>query len=213
MSGNRRQGTAASAAAGNSPPCRSRSRVDRCLRNRPSPDPAETIGGQGEGTRGRWEAARPQRGAIMIERLPTLLIGVIVMIYWGRVLRSGEKSRRVCGHSANFIPGEIVGKLTRVVWIPVTAIWIVLPFVTALGHMQPVVASAAVFDRGDQLDGGGLALVGAWVEAGFAGRSWDGRGGWESIRRQHAACHDGIIFAGPASDLCSVVATDSFARP
>jgi protein-S-isoprenylcysteine O-methyltransferase Ste14 len=72
----------------------------------------------------------------VLQHLPTLLIGLIVLMYWGRVLRMAQKSRRVCGHSANLIPGEPVGKLTRVIWFPVTAIWIALPPITALGHMR-----------------------------------------------------------------------------
>jgi protein-S-isoprenylcysteine O-methyltransferase Ste14 len=111
----------------------------------------------------------------VIERLPTLLIGVIVMIYWGRVLRMAQKSRRVCGHSANFIPVETIGKLTRVIWIPVTAMWIALPFVTALGHMKrwwlrplfsiaPINWMAVAFAI--------VALGGSWICWKIMGRSW-----------------------------------------
>lgn len=97
------------------------------------------------------------------------------MIYWGRVLRMAQKSRRVCGHSANFIPGEIVGKLTRIVWIPVTALWIVLPFVTALGHMrqwwlQPLFSIAALNWMAVAL--ALVALGGSWVCWKIMGRAW-----------------------------------------
>jgi protein-S-isoprenylcysteine O-methyltransferase Ste14 len=111
----------------------------------------------------------------MMERLPTILIGVIVLVYWGRVLRMAQKSRKICGHSANFIPGEIVGKLTRVIWIPVTALWIALPFVTALGHpnqwwLRPLFSFAPLNWMALAL--AMVALRGSWICWKIMGRSW-----------------------------------------
>ncbi|MGD1277114.1 MAG: isoprenylcysteine carboxylmethyltransferase family protein [Tepidisphaeraceae bacterium] len=72
----------------------------------------------------------------MSRHLPALLIGLIVAAYWACVLRMAQKSRRVYGHSANLIPKERIGKLTRLIWFPVVALWIALPQVAALGHVH-----------------------------------------------------------------------------
>jgi len=62
---------------------------------------------------------------------PALCIGVIVGAYWARVLKLALKQRRQSGHAANFLPPEPLGRALRLIWIPVVALWIGLPFVAA----------------------------------------------------------------------------------
>lgn len=70
----------------------------------------------------------------MPRNFPALLIGLIIAAYWGRVLRMAKKAKRVCGHSANLIPREPIGRLTRLIWFPVVIFWIALPFTAAWGE-------------------------------------------------------------------------------
>ena len=79
-------------------------------------------------------------------RVPILLIGLIVAAYWGRVLRMARKARQKTGRAANFLPPEPVGRLLRILWVPVVLMWVIHPFVTAtLPHsirlLRPFIAS------------------------------------------------------------------------
>ena len=59
--------------------------------------------------------------------LPALLIGLIMALYWARVLRLAWKQKRRTGQAANLFPPETVGRLLRIVWFPTIALWIALP--------------------------------------------------------------------------------------
>jgi protein-S-isoprenylcysteine O-methyltransferase Ste14 len=59
--------------------------------------------------------------------IPRLLIGILVAIYWARVLHLARKIRRRTGHTANVIPAEKSGRVTRVIWFPVVILWILIP--------------------------------------------------------------------------------------
>ncbi len=63
--------------------------------------------------------------------LPALIVGILLVAYWGRVLRLVYKIRRTTGHSANFAPSEPLGLLLRVLWYPVVVIWILHPLISA----------------------------------------------------------------------------------
>jgi len=111
----------------------------------------------------------------MSRRLPVLLMGLIVVAYWARVLRLAQKSRRVCGHSANLIPAERIGKLTRLIWFPVVALWITLPLVAALGHarqrwLQPLFFLPSLAWCG--VIAGAIALVFSLVCWRIMGKAW-----------------------------------------
>ena len=67
----------------------------------------------------------------MSYRVTALLIGLVVAAYWWRVVRMARKARRKTGRAANFLPAERVGRLLRIVWVPVVVIWVAHPFVTA----------------------------------------------------------------------------------
>src|SRR5215475_4244130 len=62
---------------------------------------------------------------------PSLIVGLILLIYWVRVLQMVRKARKTSGHDANFIPREPLGRALRILWIPTVALWIFVPLVTA----------------------------------------------------------------------------------
>jgi protein-S-isoprenylcysteine O-methyltransferase Ste14 len=68
-------------------------------------------------------------GADTSRNWPALVVGVIVAVYWARVMAMVRHSRKTAGHGANLVPREPVGRALRVVWFPVTVLWIFLPFV------------------------------------------------------------------------------------
>ncbi|HEY8749104.1 MAG TPA: hypothetical protein VIM11_14065, partial [Tepidisphaeraceae bacterium] len=75
----------------------------------------------------------------MAYRLAALCIGLLVAFYWARVVRMARKARKKTGRAANFLPPEPVGRLLRIIWIPVVVTWIVHPFMTALTSTHLVV--------------------------------------------------------------------------
>jgi len=74
----------------------------------------------------------------MAYRLAALVMGLAVGAYWLRVLRMARKARKKTGRAANFLPPEMVGRVLRVVWIPVVVVWVAHPFFTAAVRSAPV---------------------------------------------------------------------------
>jgi protein-S-isoprenylcysteine O-methyltransferase Ste14 len=64
---------------------------------------------------------------MMPGNLPSVLVGLVVAIYWGRVLRLMGKIRRKAEHSANVVPPGALGWFTRALWFPVVFLWILIP--------------------------------------------------------------------------------------
>lgn len=58
-------------------------------------------------------------------------MGLIVLLYWGRVVKLVIKTKKLTGKAANFVPPEKLGRLVRVVWYPAVVAWVVLPIVIA----------------------------------------------------------------------------------
>jgi protein-S-isoprenylcysteine O-methyltransferase Ste14 len=73
----------------------------------------------------------------MLSRIPSLLIGICLAIYWARVLHLARKIRRSAGHTANIIPPGFLGCITRAIWFPIVALWIALPLAVPLIHNPP----------------------------------------------------------------------------
>lgn len=61
-----------------------------------------------------------------------LLIGLMMLAYWFRVMQMVRRTRRTVGHHAHLVPPELLGRVIRVVWIPVVVLWIVHPLVNAV---------------------------------------------------------------------------------
>jgi protein-S-isoprenylcysteine O-methyltransferase Ste14 len=68
---------------------------------------------------------------------PGLGIGVIVAVYWGRVLHLAAKARRQDGHGAHFVPPERLGRVLRLIWFPVVGLWVAIPLLVGLGARLP----------------------------------------------------------------------------
>src|SRR5690349_49293 len=69
--------------------------------------------------------------------LPALIIGLILLIYWLRVIYMVRRTKKIAGHGANYIPPEPLGKFLRIIWNPVVALWVLLPFYAAFAKEFP----------------------------------------------------------------------------
>lgn len=69
--------------------------------------------------------------------LPLMLLGLVVAGYWYRVMRMARKARQRTGRAANLLPPEPVGRVLRVVWVPVVVTWMAHPFVSAFVDRLP----------------------------------------------------------------------------
>ena len=110
----------------------------------------------------------------MLYRLPILLLGLVAAAYWYRVIRMAYKMRRR-DHGANFLPPEPLGRLLRLLWIPLATTWVIHPFITALvpgapWALRPLYAFPAVAWPAAVVAGAclGASLV-CWRRM---GRSW-----------------------------------------
>ncbi|MFI5378580.1 MAG: methyltransferase family protein [Tepidisphaerales bacterium] len=104
--------------------------------------------------------------------LPALTAGILLVAYWGRVLRLVCKIRRTTGRSANFAPTEPLGLALRILWYPAVVIWIVHPLISAFRpnlirplFVIPAVAWAATVAAA-------LAFAGTLVCWRKMGKSW-----------------------------------------
>jgi len=108
-------------------------------------------------------------------RLPALLVGFIVLAYWARVLRMARKIRRLAGHSANVIPPERVGRLIRVIWFPLTFLWILVPLIAPFIKSPPWVLQPLVDLPVLEWAGCGVAAIAfllTWICWKKMGKSW-----------------------------------------
>ena len=64
--------------------------------------------------------------------IPALIFGVLLTIYWTRVVRLVYKVRKTTGRSANFRPPERLGRALRFLWIPIVIVWIAQGYVAGL---------------------------------------------------------------------------------
>ena len=83
---------------------------------------------------------------------PAVIIGVILGLYWLRVMQMVARTKRTVGRAANFVPPERLGRLLRIVWIPVVVLWIFLPLLTPFVIGLPWMLQAFVFP-GDAVTG------------------------------------------------------------
>ncbi len=58
---------------------------------------------------------------------PPLLIGLLMLCYWGSVIAMVIKTKKRVGKAANFLPPELIGRILRMAWYPLVVIWIVHP--------------------------------------------------------------------------------------
>jgi len=111
----------------------------------------------------------------MVHRLPSLIVGVILAAYWARVMWMARRSRKLSGHSANFIPRERLGRRLRMAWIPVVGLWVALPWMNATGRfhgfwMRPVFSWAIAAWFGAILAAAAFGVT--WICWKKMGRNW-----------------------------------------
>jgi protein-S-isoprenylcysteine O-methyltransferase Ste14 len=79
---------------------------------------------------------------------PPLLIGLLMLAYWGSVIRMVWKTKKRVGKAGNFLPPELIGRVLRILWYPLVIVWIAHPmsiaFVRKLSRLawpvRPMVA-------------------------------------------------------------------------
>lgn len=91
--------------------------------------------------------------------IPAVIIGVIIGVYWLRVLQLVVRTKRTVGRAANFVPPEPLGRLLRLIWIPLVVLWIFLPLTTPFVVGLPPAFVAVDFP--------GSTMV-AWIAVGVA---------------------------------------------
>src|SRR6187397_2422474 len=109
------------------------------------------------------------------QRWLALSLGLILAMYWARVLRMAIKQRRKTGRGANFLPPEPWGRAIRIVWMPVVAAWIAHPFVNASRTTLPLLLAALLDSIIIAIVGivlAAIALAGSIVCWKRMGKSW-----------------------------------------
>jgi protein-S-isoprenylcysteine O-methyltransferase Ste14 len=66
---------------------------------------------------------------------PALVAGLVVGVYWLRVLRMAYRQRVRTGRAGNFIPPEPMGRALRLLWQPVVGVWVAAPLI--VGFSMP----------------------------------------------------------------------------
>jgi protein-S-isoprenylcysteine O-methyltransferase Ste14 len=107
---------------------------------------------------------------------PALLVGLILGSYWIKVMHLVRRTKRQAGHHANLIPEEKLGRLIRVIWIPVVSLWILLPLLAGYGilsgfaPLRPLIVWPLV--QWAALAVAVIAFVATWVCWIRMGKSW-----------------------------------------
>ena len=107
---------------------------------------------------------------------PSTMIGFVLVVYWGRVLRMSHKAR-CAGRNSNLIPPEPLGRALRLIWAPVVLFWIAIPFVAAArGHRERSIWLDSQFVlapiRWVAVGVAILLLAGTWMCWKKLGRAW-----------------------------------------
>ena len=126
----------------------------------------------------------------MFERLPPLISGCCLLVYWGTVVRKTLLSSRKERHGVNLIPRERAGRWIRVFWIPTIVAWCVEPWTVLGKHFHrfayDLTWTAVGFVGAAVCVGATIATFSCWREM---GRSW--RIGIDPDERTQ------LIFSGP----------------
>jgi protein-S-isoprenylcysteine O-methyltransferase Ste14 len=124
---------------------------------------------------------------------PAFFIGLILAVYWLRVLQMVRRTPKSAGHHANFIPEEKLGRALRIIWMPVVALWVVLPLLHSYGigsgiaPLRPLADWPIVQWSALAVALGAFALT--WLCWGRMGKSW--RMGIDPNERTQ------LVFTGP----------------
>ncbi len=104
----------------------------------------------------------------MVRLFPLIFLSLILLAYWGRVLRMAYKSRRQTGRAANIVPAEGLGRFIRVIWMPIIVIWVTDPLAVAIWRSPPFFMRPLFYTQ--WIAWPGLLVVGACLV--FTLRCW-----------------------------------------
>jgi protein-S-isoprenylcysteine O-methyltransferase Ste14 len=105
----------------------------------------------------------------MIDRLPPLIAGVCLLIYWGTVIAKALRFARSEEHDANVIPREPVGRWLRVVWVPAIVAWVVQPWLQVASNETASLGRIVAFLGAAVCVAATVATFSCWREM---GKSW-----------------------------------------
>jgi protein-S-isoprenylcysteine O-methyltransferase Ste14 len=111
----------------------------------------------------------------MMPRLPASLLGIVLLAYWGRVLRLAWKARRATGRAANLVPPEPLGRILRLIWAPAITAWIAQPLIVAFVSRPPALVRPLYFNpwiAWIALFVASVALAVTWMCWKQMGRAW-----------------------------------------
>ena len=80
-----------------------------------------------------------------MQRLPSLIAGCCLLLYWGTVVAKALRFARKEAHDANVVPRERTGRLLRLVWVPVIIAWCVQPWLQVSRASVPRFGLALAF--------------------------------------------------------------------
>lgn len=79
-----------------------------------------------------------------MQNVPAFVAGLVLALYWGRVLSMAWRAKRRTGRAAGLVPEERTGRTLRLLWFPVVGLWIASPLVLGLSARPPRVFAALV---------------------------------------------------------------------
>jgi len=117
-----------------------------------------------------WIEATPSSWAAVV-------IGVMVGVYWLRVMQLVWRTKKTAGRAANLVPPELLGRVLRLIWGPVVVLWIFLPMLMPFVRGLPVGLRPVVFAGSEVVGWIAAAVVAAafavtWVCWVRMGTSW-----------------------------------------
>ena len=111
----------------------------------------------------------------MMDRLPALIAGVCLLVYWGTVVAKAVRFARKEAHDANVIPRERTGRALRVIWLPLIVAWCVQPWLQVTSDDPTAARQLGGFAVGGAFMGAVVCIVATvatfscWREM---GKSW-----------------------------------------
>ena len=106
-----------------------------------------------------------------------VIIGVMIGIYWLKVLQLVARTKKTEGRAANFFPPEKLGLILRLFWIPAVFLWIFVPMLTPFITGLPSFFGPVYFAGADVIGWIAVAIAAiafaiTWVCWIRMGKSW-----------------------------------------
>lgn len=105
--------------------------------------------------------------------IPFLLTGIVLAIYWARVMKMAIKTRRRTGNAANLLPPELLGRALRILWFPAVGLWIAAPFLASFApHAMTIPLALPAAVTWAAAAGVLLCLIASWICWKRMGKAW-----------------------------------------